>query len=185
MLPYRIYLSARIDLRGNPVDIYAAEKAKTPLNPSARQRIIGVNGQLWAETIRNFCMVEYYLFPKMFGLVERGWNAQPDWSLTDQDEDYEQALRLYRTKIAERELPRLAKLGANFRVMHPGLKIINGELHANSLFPKATIRYTTDGSEPTAQSPVWTKPVPCNAPLVKAKAFYEGKESVTTLLIMN
>jgi hexosaminidase len=44
------------------------------------------------------------------------------------------------------------------------------------------IRYTVDGSEPTATSKVWTAPVACSASLVKAKAFYLGKESVTTQL---
>jgi hexosaminidase len=183
MLPFRIYLSVRKDLSGNPVDILDVEKQKLALKPAARQQIIGVNGQLWAETIRSYDMMEYLLFPKMFGLIERGWNAQPDWSLTDREEDYQQALLLYRSKIYEREIPRLAKLGVNFRVMHPGIKIIDGELHVNCFLPQATIHYTTDGSEPTTQSPVWTKPVKCNAKTVKAIACYKGKESVTTILM--
>ena len=182
MLPFRIYLSARKDMRGNPVDIYAAEKTKTVLNPSARQQIKGMQGQLWAETIRNYGMVEMYLFPKMFGLIERGWNAQPDWSLTDSEADYMQALKLYRTKISEREIPRLAKLNVNFHVAQPGIKIIDGELYANCVLPRATIHYTIDGSEPTSKSSVWTEPVKCSAQMVKAKAFYEGKESVTAIL---
>jgi len=182
MLPYRIYLSSRTDLRGNPVDIYAAEKTKIPLKPEAHKQIIGVQGQLWAETIRKYDHIEYSLFPKMFGLIERGWNAQPDWSLTDKEEDYKQALILYRSKIAERELPRLNKLDVKFRVAPPGIKIIDGKLYANSVFPQSTIYYTTDGSEPTAKSMVWTKPVECSVPVVKAKAFYGGKESITTVL---
>lgn len=185
MLPFRIYLSSRKDLSGHPVDIYTAEKQKLALKPEARQQIKGVNGQLWAENIRNYDMIEYLLFPKIFGLIERGWNAQPDWSLTDREEDYLRALRLYRSKISERELPRLAKLGVNFRIMQPGLKIIDGKLHANCVLPNATIYYTTDNSEPNTESPVWTKPVDCSAKMVKAKAFYKGKESVTTGLEMN
>ena len=136
MLPFRIYLSARTDLSGNPVDIYTVEKQKLALHPSARQQIQGVQGQLWAETIRNYDMIEYLLFPKIFGLVERGWNAQPAWSLTGRDEDYMQALRLYRSKISEREIPRLAQLGVNFRVMQPGIKIMDGKLYANCVLPQ-------------------------------------------------
>ena len=182
MLPFRIYLSARQDLRGNPVDIYSAEKTKTPLNPAARQQIVGVQGQLWAETIRNYVMIEYALFPKMFGLIERGWDAQPAWALSDNEDDYRKALHLYRSKISERELPRLSKLGVNFRVMQPGIKITDGKLYANCILPDATIHYTTDGSEPTLQSPVWKEPVECSTRTVKAKAYYFGKESVTTIL---
>ena len=182
MLPYRIYLSVRRYLSGAPKDIYEAEREKLPLNPAARQQIKGVQGQLWAETIRHYGMIEYSLFPKMYGLIERGWNAQPAWSLTNNEDAYVEALKLYRSKISERELPRLAKLGVNFRVMHPGIKIIDGMLYANSVIPGATIRYTVDGSEPTAESPVWTAPVRSDANTVKAKAFYHGRESVTTIL---
>jgi len=183
LLPYRIYLSVRKNMKGEKRDIYAEEKIKTERTPLTNRDLIkGVQGQLWGETIRSYDMIEYYLFPKMFGLIERGWNAEPDWSQSDNDEGYLQALRLYRSKISERELPRLAKLGVNFRVAHPGIKIIDGELHANSVLPQAKIYYTTDGSEPTTRSTLWTKPVKCDAKLIKAKAFYAGKESVTTVL---
>ena len=41
----------------------------------------------------------------------------------------------------------------------------------------------TDGSEPTESSVEWQTQIACDAPLIKAKAFYLGKESVTTVLI--
>ena len=53
------------------------QAGKLPLLPEAKANIIGVQGQLFSETIRNFDMVEYYLLPKIFGLVERGWNTEP------------------------------------------------------------------------------------------------------------
>ena len=65
----------------------------------------------------------------------------------------------------------------------PGIMIRDGLLLANTAIPNAVIRYTTDGSEPTESSVEWQTPIACNAPLIKAKAFYLGKESVTTVLI--
>ena len=44
-----------------------------------KKHIMGVQGQLFAETIRSFDGVEYLLFPKILGLAERGWNAHPVW----------------------------------------------------------------------------------------------------------
>ena len=93
---------------------------------------------------------------------------------------YEKARAIYNAKIAEIELPRLAADGFNFRVAQPGIKIVEGKLYANSPIPQAEIRYTTDGSEPTATSTLWEAPVDCSASVVKAKLFYLGKESLTT-----
>jgi hexosaminidase len=182
MLPFDIYRSVKRTLKGDPVDVHAASKKKTPLIGNARAQIKGIQGQVWGEMIRGFEQVEYYLFPKMFGLVERAWNMQPAWSLEKGDGAYEAARKKYNAQIAVRELPRLAGKGANFRVAAPGIVVRDGWLLANTSIPYADIRYTTDGSEPTENSGRWTAPVACNAKLVKAKAFYLGKSSITILL---
>ena len=179
MLPYDIYKSVRLNMRGEPIDIVAASKTKLPLTKEARGQIKGVQAQFWAETVRNFGQIEYRLFPKLFGLIERGWNAEPAWASDNQL--YEKAKRKYNAQIAKYELPRLAKRGVNFRVALPGIILRNGLLYANSTIPEAVIRYTIDGSEPTENSAVWTKPIPCDAKQVKAKAFYLGKKSLTTI----
>ena len=181
MLPYDIYKSIRQNLKGEPVDIFAVSKAKLPLSKAACIQIKGLQAQIWAETIRSFDQVEYYLFPKIFGLVERAWNAQPDWSLSTNNQKYEKAKKEYNSQIAFYELPRLAKRGANFRVAQPGVIIRNDSLYANCTILEAVIRYTIDGSDPTENSIVWTKPIPCKAKQVKAQAFYLGKNSLTTV----
>lgn len=183
LLPYNIYKSIRRDLRGKPIELPKDVSGKQALKPTARKQIEGVQGQVFSETIRRYDMIEYYLLPKMLGLVERGWNVEPAWSLaTDNDALYKDALRTYIATIGERELARLAKLGINFRVAQPGIKIADGQLYANCPISGAKICYTTDGSEPTINSAEWKAPVACDAKLVKAKAFYCGKQSTTTLL---
>ena len=185
MLPYDIYKSVRNTLDGKPLDVNTVSKGKTPLAKGAAVQIKGMQGQLWAETFRSFEQIEYMCFPKMFGLIERAWNIQPEWSNPYNEQKYEAAKREYNAKIAQYELQRLAKLNVNFRISQPGIILRNGLLYANSTISNAVIRYTTDGSEPDENSTIWTKPVPCNAKLVKAKALYLGKQSVTTLLNNN
>ncbi|GHT77118.1 beta-N-acetylhexosaminidase [Bacteroidia bacterium] len=180
MLPYDIYQSLRYNRKGEPVDTKAYAKTKLPLTKGAEVQIKGIQGQLWAETIRNFGMVERCLFPKIFGVVERAWNTQPAWATNESL--YSNALVHYNAKIVQHELPRLHKQNVNFHVAQPGIKVIDGKLYANSTIPSARIYYTTDGSEPTPNSPLWTSPVACDASVVKAKAYYEGRESVTTVL---
>ena len=183
ILPYNIYCSARENTAGEKNNLKTARKGKIQLTEQSRPRIKGVQAQLFSETIGSFDMVQYYVFPKIFGLVERGWNAYPEWSPVPNDDKqalYEKARAIYNAKIAEIELPRLAADGFNFRVAQPGIKIVEGKLYANSPIPQAEIRYTTDGSEPTATSTLWEAPVDCSATVVKAKLFYLGKESLTT-----
>ena len=64
MLPFSIYRSLRVDMAGNPIDLNNAEKGKTALTEIGKKHIMGVQGQLFAETIRSFDGVEYLLFPK-------------------------------------------------------------------------------------------------------------------------
>ena len=183
MLPFDIYKSLRRNLKGESVDVKTASNGKQPLTKEDYKNIKGLSGQIWAETIRSFEQIEYYLFPKVFGLAERAWNAQPSWALSPDSKVYADAKRKYNAGIVTYELPRLAKRGINFRVSPPGIIVKDGLLFVNTTNPNAVIRYTTDGSEPTENSVKWQTPIACDAPQIKAKAFYLGKESVTTVLI--
>ena len=180
MLPFDIYRSLRRDTRGRPIDIHNINKL--PLNYDARHMIKGLQAQLWTETIRSFEQIQYYIFPKMFGLIERAWNMEPAWSAPYCDVAYLEALRFYNAQLSKHELPRLKRKGLNFRVAPPGIIVRNGMLHANTQIPNAVIRFTTDGSTPNANSPIWTEPVAVDAELIKAKAFHLGKESITIWL---
>lgn len=185
MLPYSIYRSLRADRKGNPIDLDKAAKGKVALTEVGKHNIIGVQGQLFSETIRNFESVEYMLFPKLMGLAERGWEARPAWGVlsgVQEEQAFNRALALYYEKISKDEMPHWAKIGVNFRLPQPGLRVKEGTLYANVAINGAEIRYTTDGSEPTAQSMLWKEPVKCDASVVKAKAFYQGKESLSILL---
>ena len=183
MLPFDIYKSLRRNLKGEPVDVKTASNGKQPLTKEGCQNIKGLSGQIWSETIRSFEQIEYFLFPKVFGLAERAWNAQPSWALSSDNKIYMDAKRKYNAGIVNYELPRLAKRGINFRISPPGIIVRDGLLLANTTNPNVVIRYTTDGNEPNENSVVWKEPIKCDAPLIKAKAFCLGKESVTIVLI--
>ena len=85
--PFDMYRSVRWDDYGKPVDLTHAGEGKPALAPAARQNIIGIEGHLWAETLRSFDHVTYYFFPKSLGLFERGWNATPAWAGTTAPDD--------------------------------------------------------------------------------------------------
>ncbi len=129
------------------------------LTTTGKRNILGIQGELWSETVRGGEALEYYIMPKMFGLVERAWTGDPEWgSEADRNADWSDFVH----QVGGRELPRLNALlgGWNYRVPLPGLKVENDLVSANVRFPGLPIHYTTDGSDPTADSPRYSEPVP-------------------------
>jgi hexosaminidase len=115
-LPYDIYRSVRWDDKGRPVKLDAAGEGKPVLTPEGKPFIIGVQGQLWAETLRNFDHVTYYLFPKALGLFERGWNADPAWAdaLQPDDPAFVEDFNHFFTTVVEHEYPYYKSLGISW-----------------------------------------------------------------------
>lgn len=145
-----------------------------PVDSVAARNIIGLSGQLFSETVRTPEMLETYLLPKMLGLAERAWNA--DSTYTDAQ---------FNSVIELGEIPYWASAGYNFHLSQPGIIVDNGKLHMNAPYAAAQIRYTLDGSDPTATSALYTGPVDAPAAgQVRAKAFlpHAGKQSLTSIL---
>ncbi len=142
------------------------------IDPTAPGRIIGVQGQLFGETLRNMGGVETLLFPKMLGIAERGWNSKPTYS----DSRFNRV-------IGERELPRLATGGSSFHLRGPGIVIEQGMVKMNSPYEGGVIRYTLDGTEPDGSSPVYSAPFEAgDAADIRARLYFLGAESLTQML---
>lgn len=164
-VPGKLYLSHDQTIDGKPWNWSEQAQKFTKLTDQGRQNIIGVSGQVWTETIKGGEMLEYYLFPKMLGYVERAWNGDPDWS----NKATEDEMKVGRAKewnqfvnlVSQRELPRLEHIfgGVEFRLPKPGVSIINEQVMVNAGFPGMLIRYTDSGQEPTEASPIYREPI--------------------------
>lgn len=115
LLPYDIYRSVRWDDNARMIDISGISDGKTELE--VPQNIVGIQGQLWSETIRCFDHVTYYFFPKAVGLFERGWNASPVWQGTTRSDDplFVSDFNRFYSIIVDREMPYYESLGINYR----------------------------------------------------------------------
>ena len=115
LLPYDLFRSVRWDDRGNMCDISNLSDGKTQL--SAKENIVGVQAQLWTETIRDFDYVTYYVFPKVCGVFERAWNASPSWENTrvSNDPAFMTALDKYYSTIVSHEMPYYESIGLSYR----------------------------------------------------------------------
>lgn len=142
---------------------------------TANGNIKGIQGQVFAETLRGPEHLEVMMLPKMLGLAERAWNN---------DSTYTHAR--FNT-LLNKEIPSWNKIGAAYHVRQPGLKAEGKRgFSVNSSYPEPVIRYTLDGSEPTLDSPAATPgsivKVPRGTRQVRARQWVGDRASVTTVL---
>ncbi|RDB03642.1 family 20 glycosylhydrolase [Runella aurantiaca] len=182
--PYDMFKTNYTTAMGKPMVFDKVERLK----PEARKNIIGVECQLWSETVKGRDMMEYYTLPKLMGFAESAWSAERPWEniadKTTREKVIQTGWNVFVNTLAQKELPRLSYLngGYNYRVPLPGAFIENGTLKANVAFPGLTIRYTTDGSEPTQKSAEYKSPIKVSGTL-KLKSFdASGKGSRTVIV---
>ena len=87
---------------------------------------VGLQGQLWTETVRTEDQFHEMIFPRVLALAERAWHKAP-WEniLDDKDKrneerqkDWEEFLNL----VGYQELRRLDDLDIKYHVRPPGAK---------------------------------------------------------------
>lgn len=162
------YVDVDKPFRFVPYDYYRSlpvEASGEQLTDVGRRNIVGLQAPLWAEIITSPERMEYLLLPKLYGFAERAWAASPAWAAEPDEakhaELYAADWSVFLNAVGKRELPRASRYAGGFayRIPTPGVIEQAGKLHANVQFPGFAIRYTTDGSEPTEQSMLYTEPL--------------------------
>ena len=144
--------------------IESSEKLKS----TNRDNIIGIQSQIWSETIRNEDILDYMFMPNIIVFSQKAWSKDPKWiSVQDKNEreitlDHE--WNKFRNTIGQRVLPMIENIygGLSYDLPKPGGIIKNDSLYANSAFPGLSIKYTLDGSLPNSESMNYKNPVKLN-----------------------
>ena len=115
LLPYDIYRSVRWDDKGRIRNIADLPEGKTELEK--KENIVGVQAQLWTETVRSFDHVTSYIFPKVCGVFERAWNASPVWEGTLQADDavFMAEFDKHYSTVVDHEMPYYEEQGIAYR----------------------------------------------------------------------
>lgn len=119
------------------------------------QHVIGVQCNNWSEYMYNTDLMEYRMYPRMLALAEIGWSP-----LTRKDyKDFERRL--------DNALVRLDAHNINYYI--PQAEQPNGSSNFVAFTDKASLEfktsrpmkvvYTIDGTEPTAESTVYSAPI--------------------------
>ena len=138
------------------------------LNPSNRDNIIGIQSQIWSETIRNEDILDYMFMPNIIVFSQKAWSQDPKWTkISDKTKreftlDYE--WNKFTNTIGQRVLPIIDNIygGLSYDLPKPGGIIVNDSLYANSAFPGLNIKYTLDGTTPNSNSKNYVTPLKIN-----------------------
>ncbi len=187
-IPFDYMKSIKVNDDNKPLTSNAIFAGKEQLNPEARANIVGLQAPLWSETILSPQRLEYMIMPKILGLAERAWAQDPSWATNPESAQsqaaYQQDWSEFVNILGKRELPRLNYYagGFHYRIPTVGAVAENGKVKANVQLPGMTIRYTTNGSDPTVKSKVYTGPVSEKGTLKFAAFDAAGRSSrVTTV----
>ena len=129
-----------------------------------RSNIVGVQSQIWSETIRNEGILDYMFMPNILVFSQKAWSHDDSWMNIDDPvlkrNSIETEWNKFSNNIGQRLLPIVDNLfgGLSYDLPKPGGIIIENKLYANTVFPGLDIKYTLDGSEPTFTSNTYESP---------------------------
>lgn len=187
-VPGQFFLSHDQTIDGEPWDWEKAKENFEVLTAAGKRNILGIQGQLWTETVKSPDMLEYYVIPKILGLVQRAWEGDPAWStavtIEEKKADRQKEWNLFVNQVAQVEVPRLESFqgGYKIRIPAPGLKRVGDQVFANLQLPGLEIRFTSNGQTPSPQDSLYSGPIPYS-PNLRFRAFSpDGQGSMVSQL---
>ncbi|WP_316821833.1 family 20 glycosylhydrolase [Pedobacter gandavensis] len=150
--------------------VYSYQPIPAEIDPAKQKHVLGVQANVWAEYMNTSNQVDYMVFPRAIALSEVAWTpvAGKNW------EDFQFRLQKHYRLLQQfnvnyyppsNELSILSKFNMANKV---------AELTINSEQFQPEIRYTTDGSTPSVQSPLYTHGISLTQTgIVKAVIFKE------------
>ena len=124
---------------------------------------LGVQGQLWTETVRNEGIFDELMYPNIIFLSEKAWSHQDKWTEDLLNPEIDNLMNkewsYFVNTLGHRTLHHLPVLfgGVDFDLPKPGAIIIDDTLFVNSIFPGMDVRFTRDGSVPSSDDELYIK----------------------------
>lgn len=150
------------------------------LPQAAKDKIMGVHAALWTEFVMPWkgdtldlpthsSHADYKTWPRLAALAEVAWTPQAARHYDD-----------FEKRLGPDSLRRMGFLGVHYRMPVPTATHKAGQLAIRPPFPGADVRYTLDGSLPTASSPQAKGPIHLagrDPAKLRARTFLDGRGS--------
>jgi hexosaminidase len=186
-IPHDYWKNLKYDHQGNSVD-RSVFVGKDRLTDYGKANIVGIQANLWSETINYEGALDYKLVPKLLAFAERAWAKDPEWAREKDPAKaqalFEAAYSVFANVVGQRELPRLDRETPAwlYRIPKPGLAVVGGQVRVSLEIPGFPLRYTTDGTEPTVKSPLVRGPIPVASDVRVAAFDTNGRKGHTARL---
>lgn len=159
-------------------DLYNYEPVQKEWTPEVSSLLMGVQACMWTEFCNKPEEVDYLIFPRLAALAEVAWtqSKRKDWK------KYLVAMDKYNEHLTEKGIVFARSM---YNIQHT-VTPVNGQLQValECERPDVDIRYTLDGSEPDAQSPLYkNKLMAAKSLTVKCATFRDGQQMGKTLTL--
>lgn len=146
--------------------VYSFNPIPEELTEEESQYVLGAQGNVWTEYIPNEKQVEYMVFPRILAMSEVLWTPTNNKNYAD---------FIARVEHFHQRMDALEINYANHLYEVEG-EVTSTGYKLTSILENKTIRYTTDGTEPSLTSEIYSGAIPINTDLViKAAIFNSDK----------
>ena len=159
-------------------DIYDYEPVQADWKPEYASLLKGVQASMWTEFCNKPEDVDYLVFPRLAALAEVAWTqpARKEWTA------FLKGLDAYNEHLTAKGIVYARSMYNIQHTVTPNNGML--EVKLECIRPDMEIHYTTDGSEPTATSPLYEKIVPVKEALtLKGAIFAHGRQMGKTLIL--
>lgn len=141
--PDHLYHNADFTRDGTAITDLAALLGRELPQLEKPENMLGIQGQVWSETIRTPAQLEQMLYPRLIALAERAWHKagwEPDKASTAARADWQH----FSQRLVSYELPRLQLSNSGHYLPPPGTIRNQGKIMANVAWPGLTIEYSVN-----------------------------------------
>lgn len=159
-------------------DVYDYEPIQENWKPEYENLLMGVQGSMWTEFCNKPEDVTYQIFPRLVALAEIAWSPKDS-------KDWNGFIKTLDKFSAHLDAKGIKYARSMYNIQHTSIPY-DGKINValECIRPDMEIRYSTDGTEPTANSELYEDTLSFSESVtLKAATFAEGKQMGQVLVL--